>query len=450
MSRQVPRAILRDPTRSNVPPSLRDPAGPSESGAGTFTGTAGRTPTVAFTGSPAGTQLFPSTGVRRLGLVTTFPPTQCGISKFSRSLVTSLKSAGAQLDVEIVRLIDERSVASTANDSVLEINPDLPMGIRAAARRLNDCDVVMLQHEYGIYGENDGESVLDLIRMVHRPMIAVLHTVLAEPSSAQRRIIDTLAAKCRIVTISESAREILAKRYSIESADVTTIPHGSGWSPHPPNRAPRRELITWGLLGPGKGLERAIGALPDLRNLDPRPRYRIVGRTHPAVVRRNGLSYRKGLEDLIVALGVEDMVEFVDSYLHEQELEELVAASDIVLIPYDNNQQISSGVLIEAVSAGRPVVATRFPHAVEMLSDGAGITVAHDSQEIAEAVRALLSDPELYLACASMASAKSPRLSWERCGREYIQLAHGVLAEQFEMEVDRRTTERAPRRYIPR
>lgn len=402
---------------------------------------------MVYAGAPAGPELFQSSGVRRLGLVTTYPPTQCGISKFSRSLVKSLASAGSRIDVEIVRLIDDRSVASTADDSVLEINPDLPMGIRAAARRLNDCDVVVLQHEYGIYGENDGESVLDLIRMVHRPMIAVLHTVLAEPSTTQRRIIDTLAAKCRIVTISESAREILTKRYSIESGDVTTIPHGSGWSPHPPNRAPRRELITWGLLGPGKGLERAIGALPDLRNLDPRPRYRIVGRTHPAVVRRNGVSYRKGLEDLVVALGVEDMVEFVDSYLHEQELEELVAAADIVLIPYDNNNQISSGVLIEAVSAGRPVVATRFPHAVEMLSDGAGITVAHDSHEIAEAVRALLSDPELYLACASAASAKSPDLSWERCGREYNRLAHGVLAEHLQMELDRYMSERAPGHY---
>lgn len=389
---------------------------------------------VTFTGSPTGPELLHSLGVRRLGLVTTYPPTRCGISKFSQSLVKSLASTDRQFDVEIVRLIDDRSVSSNAGDSVLEIIPDLPIGIRAAARRLNDCDVVVLQHEYGIYGENDGESVLDLIRKVHRPMIAVLHTVLAEPSTNQRRIIEALAANCRVVTTSDSAREILVTRYSIESPDVTMIPHGAGWSTHPPNRAPRRELITWGLLGPGKGLERAIGALPALRDLDPLPRYRIVGRTHPAVARRSGLSYRKGLEDLVIALGVEDMVEFVDSYLYEQELEELVAAADVVLVPYDNDNQISSGVLIEAVSAGRPVVATRFPHAVEMLSDGAGITVAHDSQEIAEAVRALLSDPELYLACASMASAKSPDLSWERCGREYTRLANRVLVEQHEIK----------------
>lgn len=434
MSRRVPRPGLRDPSGSNVPPSLRDPAGRSEWDAETFKRSSERPPTVTLTGSPAGPEPLRSLGARRLGLVTTYPPTECGISKFSQSLVKSIASTGSQIDVEIVRLIDNRSIASNADDSVLEIIPDLPLGIRAAARRLNDCDVVVLQHEYGIYGANDGESVLDLIRRVHRPMIAVLHTVLAEPSPDQRRIIEALAAHCRIVTISDSAREILATSYSIESADVTMIPHGSGWSPHPPNRAPRRELITWGLLGPGKGLERAIGALPDLRNLDPRPRYRIVGRTHPAIARRNGLSYRKGLEDLIVALGVEDMVEFVDSYLHEQELEELVAAADVVLIPYDNNNQVSSGVLIEAVSAGRPVVATRFPHAVEMLRNGAGITVAHDSREIAEAVRALLSDPELYLASASVASAQSPHLSWERCGREYTRLANRVLVEQLESE----------------
>lgn len=389
------------------------------------------------TDSPRRPELVSSSRVSRLGLVTTYPPTQCGISKFSNSLVESIATTNPDIGIDIVRLIDDHSVASYGGDSVLEVIPDLLIGIRAAARRLNACDVVILQHEYGIFGANDGESVLDLIERVRRPIIAVLHTVLPDPSPRQRMIIEGLAASCRVVTVSESARQVLATHYSINPADVSMIPHGAGWSCHSVNRPPRRELITWGLLGPGKGLERAISALPSLRDLEPLPRYRIVGRTHPAVAKRSGRLYRQSLEDLVTALGVDDMVEFVDTYLDEQELEELVAAADVVLVPYDNNNQISSGVLTEAVAAGRPVVATSFPHAQEMLGNGAGILVAHDSRHIADAVRALFSDVGLYMSCAAAASAASPGLLWESSGRRYARLADRVLGEEHPQSPNR-------------
>lgn len=385
------------------------------------------TPMSSMNDSSLGREIASS--LQRLGLVTTYPPTWCGISKFSHSLVNSLASTDKRIEIEIVRLIDGRSAASSETESVLEIVPDLPIGIRAAARRLNSCDVVVLQHEFGIYGANDGESIVELIGRVHRPMIAILHTVLADPSERQRRIIEEIAANCRIVALSQSARRILISHYAIDPSIVTTIRHGAAWSPRPPNRPPRRQLITWGLLGPGKGLERAIDAVAALRDLEPTPRYRIVGRTHPAVARQSGLSYRRSLEEQVNALGAEDIVEFIDTYVAEEELEELVAASDLVLVPYDNDNQISSGVLTEAVAAARPVVATRFPHAEELLGSGAGITVGHDSQEMAEAVRELLTDPVRYASCASTATVMSLSLSWGTCGFEYSRLVSRLLFE---------------------
>lgn len=382
--------------------------------------------------NPSRTVVLPAAS--RVGLVTTYPPTRCGIGKFSDSLVRGLEIVAPEIEVEVVRLIDRSPTEPASGRATLEIIPDLPIAIRAAARRLNDCDVVLLQHEYAIYGGNDGEAILDLIDKIHRPMVVVLHTVLSEPSERQKSIIEAIGDQCQLVVLSDSARRILADRYPVDPGKVAMIPHGARWAPRPINRPPRRNLITWGLLGPGKGLERAISALPLLRHLRPLPLYRIVGRTHPAVARKSGLAYRRRLEALARELGVEDMVEFLDTYMEEDELERLVAESDVVVIPYDSHDQISSGVLTEAVAAGRPVVATRFPHAVELLGGGAGLTVSHDSEAMAGAIARLLEDSNAYKSCAMAAGFRARQLSWETSCREYIRLAYRLLDEDVAVE----------------
>lgn len=193
-------------------------------------------------------------------------------------------------------------------------------------------------------------------------------------------------------------------------------------------------MITWGLLGPGKGLERAIATLPELSDLDPLPRLRIVGRTHPNVLRMHGPSYRNALVDLATRLGVAEMVDFVDSYLDDQELYREVRGSDVVVLPYDNHEQISSGVLIEAVAAGRPVVATNFPHAVELLESGAGIVVDHDTGALARALRRMLTDDAAYLSAARKAAASSFRHSWQETAIQYQRLL-GESAAQPDLPV---------------
>lgn len=364
----------------------------------------------------------------RVGWVSSFPPTRCGIARFSSSLIDALETVAPAMEVDVVRLVG--ALQPEFDDrSALTVQPDLPIGIRAAARRLNGCDVVVFQHEYGLYGRNDGEAVLDLVERIHRPKVAVLHTVLAEPSREQRRIIEELDATCQLVVLSESARTALERDYSIPRTRVEVIAHGTSWLPAPPNPGPRRTMITWGLLGPGKGLERAIAALPELSDLDPLPRLRIVGRTHPNVLRMDGPSYRNALVDLATRLGVADMVEFVDSYLDDQELYREVRESDVVVLPYDNHEQISSGVLIEAIAAGRPVVATNFPHAVELLESGAGTIVEHDTSALAGALRTMLTDEGSYLRSARKAAASSFRHSWQETAAQYTRLLAELVAE---------------------
>jgi polysaccharide biosynthesis protein PslF len=367
----------------------------------------------------------------RVGIVSTFPPTRCGIARFSSALVSSLAEVAPDLDVDLVRLIDGRPPTSALGQVGMEIDPNSPVSMRAAARHLERCDLVILQHEYGIFGDNDGESILELVDSIDRPLITVIHTVVRSPSDRQRRIMDRLHETSRLVVPSEAARTALVSSHSIPRSEVVVIPHGSHWSATPPPRGPANRLITWGLLGPGKGLERSIRAMVELRDLDPKPQYVIVGRTHPVVARDQGVAYRRRIEGMVKDLGVEDMVEFVDRYLADDELYEMVRRSHVVVIPYDNTDQVTSGVVTDAIAAGRPVVATRFPHAEEMVASGPGLVVDHDSAALARGLRALVESTELYDRAARSAAAKAPELSWTSGAVRYAEFIRSLIPGQL-------------------
>jgi glycosyltransferase involved in cell wall biosynthesis len=359
-------------------------------------------------------------------MVSTFPPTRCGIARFASSLVEALSSSDPTLDIEVVRLLPDSGQRVAPELVVMEIEPTNSVSVRAAGRHLSNSDVAILQHEFGIYGGDEGETVLDLVRAIDAPRIVVLHTVLPQPTRKQASIIEALAREAKLVGPCRSAARLLEERYSVSPENVVVIPHGARWSAQPANSQPRRRLITWGLLGPGKGLERSLAAIARLQDVDPPIEYQIVGRTHPSVVAKSGYRYRTMLENLVTELEISDIVDFVDRYVDDPELFDLVRRSDLVIVPYDNDHQVSSGVITEAIGLARPVVATRFPYSEEMLGSGAGVIVDHDEEAIADAVRRLIEDPIAYRRARRAAEEKSAELSWARVAAQHSQLIRGL------------------------
>jgi len=308
-----------------------------------------------------------------------------------------------------------------------------PLGPLVAAAALDTFDVVLLQHEYGIFGGPDGEDVLDVVGALHVPLVTVAHTALENPSPNQRRVLCRLvAASAAVVCMTWTARKRLIELYGASPDAVEVIPHGAPnlLAARPPRRAEARPVIlTWGLLGPGKGIEWAVDALPELRDLN--PRYLVVGQTHPRVQAEHGETYREGLRRRADAQGVGDLLHLDASYLPTAELARVVAASDVVLLPYDSVEQVTSGVLIEAVAAGRPVVSTAFPHAVELLSSGPGLLVPRqDPGALAAALRRVLTEDGLATALESQAQTLAPTLRWPAVARSYADLAGRVLERQ--------------------
>ena len=364
----------------------------------------------------------------RLGVVSTYPPTQCGIASFSRALVQHLIQAGAHVDV--VRVVDE------PQEQVLPVEHQWVRGsragIEATARVLDQLDAVVVQHEYGIFGGRDGEDIVTLVERLHVPVITVLHTVLTHPTLNQRRIVAELARRsAALVTMTETGRDRLIATWGIDPATVVVIPHGAddnrlrsstSTGPHRP------VVLTWGLLSPGKGIEWAIRALAELKGTMDLPLYRVVGRTHPRVLELHGEAYRDSLVALAGDLGLADDVVFDGHYLTTDDLRRVVRDADVVVLPYDSVEQVTSGVLTEAVAAGKPVISTSFPHATELLAGGAGLLVPQrDPSALADALRTVMCDADAASRMSRTAGELAVSLLWPTIASRYVELAGSVL-----------------------
>ena len=365
--------------------------------------------------------------------VGTYAPTQCGIASFTQSMLTHLRQAGAH--VGVVRIVADGEPMLPLRDARNRVPVDVVhewtsvTGPSAAARAINAHDVAIVQHEFGIFPGDDGVEVLALVDDVRIPVITVLHTVVADPTPRQKFILESLCARSdAVVTMTHAAHDRLIAHYDVDVARLRTIPHGAVDNRSPESRiGVRPTLLTWGLLGPGKGIEWGIRALAELGDLVPRPRYSVVGQTHPKVMDRDGPTYQNDMAALALRLGVGADVTFDHRYLDGSALRQLVRAADVILLPYDSTEQVTSGVLIEAVAAGKPVVATRFPHATELLATGAGITVPQgDAHAMAGAVRRILTEPGLARRMSAESSRLAPSLLWPHVASRYLSTVSDV------------------------
>jgi glycosyltransferase involved in cell wall biosynthesis len=369
----------------------------------------------------------PSAGSRTFGILSTYPPTACGIATFSAALARGLVGIGAE--VRIVRIADD---GTAPRGSVAgELVNGSAASVAACAALLDECDVAIVQHEYGLYGGSDGDELLDVLRALRVPSIVVAHTVPRAPTPHQRSVLEAVAALAdRVVVMSDAARHRLCTSFDVDATRVITIPHGAEVPTEidDPSRSGRPTLLTWGLLGPGKGIERVIDAMPLLVGLRGRPRYVVAGRTHPKVLATEGEAYRNELIARSWANGVAPSVTFDPSYRDVPSLTKLIRSAAVVVLPYDSVDQVTSGVLVDAVAAGRPVVATAFPHAVELLSSGAGIVVDHaDEDAMAGALVRVLTEPGLASSMAAEAARIAPNMGWPVVARAYDDLGSRLL-----------------------
>ncbi|HNX30508.1 MAG TPA: glycosyltransferase family 4 protein [Holophaga sp.] len=360
-------------------------------------------------------------------------PRLCGIATFTHDLCEAVAAAAPGVDCFTGAVNDRPERYDYPPRVHYEVDQKDLDSYRRAADFLNfsDAQVLCVQHEFGIYGGPAGSHLLALLKEVRMPVVTTLHTVLREPDGVQRKVMEELI-RCsnRLVVMARKGAEILAETYGVPGSNVDIIPHGIPDMPFIESSFYKRQfgvegrhvLLTFGLLGPGKGIEYVIEALPEIVKRHPNVVYLVLGATHPHLVAREGESYRLGLERLAEERGVKNHVIFYNRFVSLDDLKEFIGASDIYLTPYLHEAQITSGTLAYVFGAGKAVVSTPYWHAQELLADGRGILVPfRDPAAIAQGVCAFLDDPVRLRVTREKAYQLGRDMIWPRVARLYLE-----------------------------
>ncbi len=379
----------------------------------------------------------------KIAYVGTYPPKECGIATFTLDVVNSTDLSGWR---SIVFAVDDAAPDELHPDSkvVYTIEKENKADYVRAAKLMekNRVSLLSVQHEYGIYGGDHGDYVLDLIRAVTVPVAVTLHTVLPNPSEAQRRILKEMEKHVAcFVVMAHKAVELLVDVYGIAASKIRFIPHGAPNAPYHADKASkeklglagRRVLSTFGLISPNKGIEDAIAAMPEIVAKEPTATYLVLGQTHPVIKRNEGEWYRESLVKQVEDLGLTDNVKFVDKYLTLHELLDYLLATDVYITPYyANPHQITSGTLAYAMVTGKVIVSTPYLYAEELLADGRGFLYPfRDSAKMSEIVGRLLTDDALFEATRRKAYEYGRMMTWQSVGIQYTKLFTEMLDERW-------------------
>ena len=375
-----------------------------------------------------------------MAFVGTYGPRRCGIATFTADLVSAVAGSEQRVLPMVLAVTESSGQYQYPSEVKFEIRQNVKGDYARAAEFVNYSHVrcVSIQHEYGIFGGDDGGYVLDFIHALRVPVIVTLHTVLKHPSENQAAIVRKIFAQCtRLVVMSEVARDLLENSYDVRGSKVQIIPHGipvmDGRADQQALKAKfgvadRRLLLTFGLLSPNKGIETTIRALPAVVRAFPDLIYFVVGATHPVVLRREGEAYRTMLEREAEKLGVREHLVFRGQFLSSDELRQYLQAADVFVSPYLNEAQVTSGALSYAMGAGAAVVSTPYWHAQELLADGRGrLFPFKDHDALGRTLHELFAAPDELRRVREAARAYTHSMSWPRIGNAYFEVIEGAL-----------------------
>jgi glycosyltransferase involved in cell wall biosynthesis len=372
----------------------------------------------------------------------TYPPKQCGIATFSQDLRKSLIKAGHTVLAAAVS--DQEYEYDYGPEVVIEIRQHEKNDYLKAASQINNnltVDLVIIQHEYGIYGGPEGSYLLHFCSALQKPFIIITHTVLPNPEKGRYKVLAELTEQAAaVVCMTENSASLLQQIYQVPSSKLHMISHGvPDFLPKSPRALKKRYglqdrniITTFGLIGPGKGLELGIRAVADVLTEYPDCTYLILGQTHPMLQKSEGEKYRQMLEQLVNDLGITESVKFVNRFLTDEELNDYLYLTDIYLSPYPNLDQAVSGTLAFAVGSGRAIVSTPYAHALELLSNGRGLLASGvDYHELAQLMKNILQDAQLKTRLQSNAGKLGHTMSWTQVGRRYSQILKQVIDHSF-------------------
>ena len=373
--------------------------------------------------------------IRNIAFLSTYPPRECGLATYTEDLVKEIDKI-ALVRPSVIAVVNKEEY--TNHHVEYKLSQHDRMSYLLTALWANDnVDLLVIEHEYGIFGGESGEYILDLAKRLRIPFIITTHTVLLEPSLKQLTVLRDLGRlSTKVVTMAESSIPILAGTYGIEPEKLVFIPHGVPAMHVEPRDTlktnygfqNKQVLSSFGLISPAKGLEYGIEAVAKVAANYENLIYLILGKTHPCVKESMGETYRQSLIDLAENLGVKDNIRFIDKYLTKEEVITYLHVSDIYLTPYLSKEQAVSGTLAYAMGCGRVIVSTPYRYAEEMLGGGRGLLAEFkDAKSIAACIQAVLENPVRKKEMERKTLAIGRTMTWSKVAAQYVELALNLI-----------------------
>ncbi|WP_319229004.1 glycosyltransferase family 4 protein [Draconibacterium orientale] len=390
----------------------------------------------------------------KIAYIATYPPRECGIGTFTNNLFKSMLTNKAPEEQNhegfVVALNDNELTYKYPEEVKAIIRQDHQEDYLEAVKYINlsGADVCILQHEFGIFGGQNGVYILPLLHRLEIPLIVTLHTILKAPSYNEKAVLKEICKMAhKIVVMSHKAVDFLVGIYEVPKEKIALIEHGvpdihfsSEKSKKEFKLENRKVLLTFGFIGRSKGIETVIEALPEVVKKHPEIIYIVLGKTHPNVLRHSGEEYRIFLLRQVKKLQLENHVTFLNEFIDERELFKYLYACDIYITPYLNEAQITSGTLSYAVGVGAAVLSTPYWHAAEMLANGKGrLFDFNDSDGLAEMLTELLENPKELIELKNKAGEYGKKITWPKTGERYVALAEEVMKDEHLVTIQKET-----------
>lgn len=381
-----------------------------------------------------GRELMSNSSYRKIAFISSYPPRRCGIAVFCSDLIRNIAAcAGDDFDPLVVAMVND-SELRCSEPVMFETRRNVRNDYLSAADFINfsHVDMVSVQHEYGLFGGEDGAHLTALLEHVNTPVVTTMHTILQDPApSCLRATVELCDLSETVIVMNRRGEKMLSDVYGVDPGKIRFIPHGipdlpfvdSSYYKHKFGIEDRRTILTFGLLSRNKGIETMLRAMPAIVKADPGVLYIVLGATHPEILRQHGEEYRFELQRLVDELNLQSHVMFYNQFVSDEKLGHFLCAADIYVTPYQNPEQITSGTLAFAVGAGKAVVSTPYWAAEDLLSDGRGKLVPFDDPEaLSQTITGILKNEKLFFNLRRRAYDFSRSMVWPQVGRQYWKL----------------------------
>ncbi len=376
-------------------------------------------------------------------LLTSFPERECGIATFSSDLRNSLiEKFGEVLKIIVCAIDNGNSQANYQFPVEYILEADNLKSYKQLAKAINNNNsirMVLIQHEFGLFGGEYGEFLLHFLKDIQLPVFTTFHTVLPNPSSKRLSIVQKIAEfSTAVIVMSGNSEQILEGEYKIDQQKIEIIPHGVHLVPlqnnvflkKKMNLENKKVLATFGLLSSGKSIETALYALPGIIIQNPDCIYLIIGKTHPEIYKREGEKYRTWLHQLAEDLGISSHVKFINEFITNQVLHEYLQLTDIYLFTSNDPFQAVSGTFAYAMGSGCPIISTKIPQAIDQLKSAGILIEFKDSMQLANAANHLFQKPEILEQMKLNALQNMRPSSWQNVAIQYMTLIEEEIAAE--------------------